>query len=74
MPSLEVSGVGKCYPGFRLHPVSFSVEPGEVFAVLGLNGAGKSTLLRTIAGTVLPVRAPCPSAASSAVPAAQTPG
>ena len=54
MPSLEVSGVSKRYPGFQLQPVSFSVEAGEVFAVLGLNGAGKSTLLRTIAGTVLP--------------------
>ncbi|MFP7722616.1 ABC transporter ATP-binding protein [Lysobacter sp. A3-1-A15] len=54
MSSLEVTGVTKRYPGFELHPTSFCVEPGEIFAVLGLNGAGKSTLLRTIAGTVLP--------------------
>jgi len=54
MPSLEVCSVRKRYPGFELHPTSFSVQAGEVFAVLGLNGAGKSTLLRTIAGTVLP--------------------
>jgi ABC-2 type transport system ATP-binding protein len=54
MPSLEVAGVHKRYPGFELQPTSFEVSGGEVFAVLGLNGAGKSTLLRTIAGTVLP--------------------
>jgi branched-chain amino acid transport system ATP-binding protein len=30
--------------------VSFGVEPGEVYAIIGANGAGKSTLLRTISG------------------------
>ena len=30
--------------------VSFSVQRGEVFAMIGANGAGKSTLMRTIAG------------------------
>jgi branched-chain amino acid transport system ATP-binding protein len=30
--------------------VSFSLFPGETFAIIGANGAGKSTLLRTIVG------------------------
>jgi branched-chain amino acid transport system ATP-binding protein len=30
--------------------VSFRIQEGEIFAVIGANGAGKSTLLRSIAG------------------------
>jgi branched-chain amino acid transport system ATP-binding protein len=33
-----------------LDRVSFAVEPGEIYAIIGANGAGKSTLLRTISG------------------------
>jgi ABC-type polysaccharide/polyol phosphate transport system ATPase subunit len=37
-----------------LEDVTFSVEPGEFFGVIGSNGSGKSTLLRLIAGIYVP--------------------
>ncbi len=37
-----------------LHNVSFTVEPGSVYALLGGNGAGKSTMLLTLLGFLSP--------------------
>jgi glycine betaine/proline transport system ATP-binding protein len=34
--------------------VNFSVEPGEIFVVMGLSGSGKSTLIRMLNGLVQP--------------------
>jgi ABC-type branched-subunit amino acid transport system ATPase component/ABC-type branched-subunit amino acid transport system permease subunit len=48
---LAVSGLSKRFGGVRaLEDVSFTVEFGEIFAIVGPNGAGKSTLFNIISG------------------------
>jgi len=42
------------YPAFT--PVTFTIEPSTVFAVVGVNGAGKSTLLKILAGVLAPTK------------------
>jgi ribose transport system ATP-binding protein/rhamnose transport system ATP-binding protein len=43
--------VTKDFPGVRaLDHVSFSIDPGEIHAIVGENGAGKSTLMKLLTG------------------------
>jgi ribose transport system ATP-binding protein len=52
---LEVRDVSKTFGATRaLRHVEFSIEPGEVFAVLGQNGSGKSTLVKILSGFHVP--------------------
>lgn len=54
-PLLELRGVGKRFgANVVLEGVDFSVDGGEIVALLGDNGAGKSTLVKIIGGFHLP--------------------
>ncbi len=53
MAMLEVKDLEVCYGVIRaVKGVSFSVEKGEVIALIGANGAGKTTILHTITGLI----------------------
>ncbi|MFZ5633856.1 MAG: ABC transporter ATP-binding protein [Bacillota bacterium] len=55
MALLEVKNLEVTYGAIvALRGVSFTVEKGEIVALIGANGAGKSTTLRTITGQVAP--------------------
>ena len=54
MNVLEVQGLCKTYPGFRLDNVSFSVAPGSIMGFIGRNGAGKTTTLKSLLHIVHP--------------------
>jgi peptide/nickel transport system ATP-binding protein len=41
-------------PPFVVRRVSFSLEPGETFALVGESGSGKSTIARAISGMIAP--------------------
>jgi len=54
-PLLQMITISKAFPGVKaLDKVDFSVQPGEIMALLGENGAGKSTLMRILDGVLTP--------------------
>jgi D-xylose transport system ATP-binding protein len=54
-PVLSMTGVSKRFGAVQaLKDIEFSVDAGEVVALVGDNGAGKSTLVKTIAGVYPP--------------------
>jgi molybdopterin-binding protein len=51
---LELKNISLHIPGFSLDNISFKVNKGEYFILLGMSGAGKSMLLEMIAGLTNP--------------------
>ena len=53
MSLLAVENLSVAYGDlFAVRDVSFAVEQGTVFVLLGANGAGKTSILRTISGLI----------------------
>ena len=54
---IELKEFTKTFGDFTaLERVTFQVEEGSIFGLVGSNGAGKSTLLRGLAGVYAPRR------------------
>jgi len=55
--SIEIQNVSKHFGEVTaVNNVSFSVQEGELLALLGPSGGGKTTVLRLIAGLEVPTR------------------
>ncbi len=54
-PAVEVVDLRRSYGDFEaVRGISFEVQPGEVFALLGVNGAGKTSALEVLEGLAAP--------------------
>jgi NitT/TauT family transport system ATP-binding protein len=54
-PAIEARGLGKQFGGTAvLKDIGFSVERGEIVALIGPSGCGKSTLLNILSGLMTP--------------------
>jgi branched-chain amino acid transport system ATP-binding protein len=54
-PLLKVTGLKKSYGAIvAVAGVSFEVQPGEIFGVIGPNGSGKTTMFNSVLGQITP--------------------
>lgn len=52
---MKINNITGGYPGkFMMKDISFNIEKGKIYALLGLNGSGKSTIIKMICGTLKP--------------------
>ena len=55
MPDIIVKNFKKSYNGIpAVDGISFAIEKGELFGLIGPDGAGKTTLIRTISTLLFP--------------------
>ncbi len=50
--AIDVHGLSKSYPGFKLNDVSFSLPRGSIMGFIGENGSGKTTTIKAILGLI----------------------
>jgi phospholipid/cholesterol/gamma-HCH transport system ATP-binding protein len=56
-PVLEVKDLDLGYNDYTvMHDLSFSVNKGDIFIIMGVNGCGKSTLLKSLIGLKAPTK------------------
>jgi len=54
-PQIEVRGLSKRFAGVpAIDGLSFTVDRGEIFGLVGPDGAGKTSIMRALAGVMLP--------------------
>ncbi|WP_224984438.1 ABC transporter ATP-binding protein [Geomonas agri] len=53
--AIELNGLTKSFPGVRaVDGLTFAVQRGEIFGLVGPDGAGKTTTMRMLAGVLAP--------------------
>ena len=50
MPEFTCNGISRSFKNFQLDHISFSMESGYFYVLIGVNGSGKTTLLNCIRG------------------------
>jgi len=59
-PVIELQNLGHYFGQKKLYEnLNLSIEPGQIFGVLGKNGVGKSTLIHILMGYILPAKGSC---------------
>lgn len=50
MSEFTCNGISRSFKNFQLDHISFSMESGYFYVLIGVNGSGKTTLLNCISG------------------------